>query len=70
MDIALRCGLVIKESCKRAKGTSIHLGGSAISSETRLMNNKTDGCSGEHPYNLLGGKLFESLNSCRFGVGG
>ena len=31
-DIALRCGLVTKELCKRAKGTSLHLGSSATPS--------------------------------------
>ena len=31
-DIALRCGLVTKELCKRTKGTSLHLGSSAIPS--------------------------------------
>ena len=31
-DIALRCGLVTKELCKRTKGTSLHLGSSATPS--------------------------------------
>ena len=34
--------------------------------KTRLMNDKTGGCSREHPYNLLAIKLLELLNSYSF----